>query len=413
MATEVKEKLWNKNYNKVMLTNFTLFFSFYLITPLLPLYLSETFHATKDTIGMVLSGYTLIALIARLFSGYMVDNFARKKVLLIVLFVYFCFFGSYLIAGSLLAFTIFRTLHGGPFGACTVANSTMAIDVLPSSRRNEGIGFYGVSNNLGSAIAPMVGVYIYRYTHNFQIIFWLAFIIAMIGFINSYTLEVKNDQPKNPSRFKFSLDRFFLSRGWFIAVNICFYGFCWGVLSNYIAIYGKEHLGITGGTGTWFMLLSFGLIASRFQGSKALREGKLTQNALEGAILSTFGYGIFIAGPVLLSLVSDNKGLFYIPYYASAILIGLGNGHIWPAFQNMIIAIAHHNERGTANSTILTSWDFGLGIGILLGGVIAEYLGYDTMFWMMAGVHVIALVMYIFVTQGRFLKKQKMFIDNN
>ena len=217
-----KEKLWNKNYNKVMLTNFTLFFSFYLITPLLPLYLSETFSASKDTIGLVLSGYTLVALIIRLFSGYMVDNFARKTVLLVVLFVYFIFFGSYLIAGSLLAFALFRTLHGGPFGATTVANSTMAIDVLPASRRNEGIGFYGMSNNLASAIAPTVGLFIYTHTHDFQLMFWLAFIIAGIGFINTYTLDVKNERPKDRMKFKFSLDRFFLVRGWFLAVNICF-----------------------------------------------------------------------------------------------------------------------------------------------------------------------------------------------
>ena len=83
---------------------------------------------------------------------------------------------------------------------------------------------------------------------------------------------------------------------------------------------------------------------------------------------------------------------------------------MWPAFQNMIIAIAHHNERGTANSTILTSWDFGLGIGILLGGVIAEYMGYDAMFWVMAFVHVIGLAMYLLTTQSRFLEKQKQFI---
>lgn len=37
-----KEKLWNANYNKVMLNNFALFFSLYLLTPLLPLYLSQT-----------------------------------------------------------------------------------------------------------------------------------------------------------------------------------------------------------------------------------------------------------------------------------------------------------------------------------------------------------------------------------
>lgn len=404
-----KEKLWNKNYNKVMLTNFTLFFSFYLITPLLPLYLSETFSASKDTIGLVLSGYTLIALFTRIFSGYIVDSFPRKTILLIVLFVYFLFFGSYLIAGSLLAFTIFRTLHGGPFGASTVSNSTMAIDVLPSSRRNEGIGFYGVSNNLASAIAPSVGLFIYKYTHNFELMFWLAFIIAGIGFVNTYTLDVKNDKPKETKPFKFSLDRFFLMRGWFLAVNICFFGFCWGVLSNYLAIYGKEHLGITSGTGTYFLLLSIGLIVSRFQGNKALRQGMLTQNAMEGIVLSTFGFGIFIAGPAIIEHFSSDAQLMFIPYYISAILIGFGNGHMWPAFQNMVIAIAHHNERGTANSTILTSWDFGLGLGILLGGVIAEYWGYDIMFWFMAAIHVIGLAMYALKTQGSFLEKQKMF----
>ena len=49
-----KEKLWNGNYNRVMITNFSLFFSFYLLTPLLPIYLSETFDASKDMIGLVI-----------------------------------------------------------------------------------------------------------------------------------------------------------------------------------------------------------------------------------------------------------------------------------------------------------------------------------------------------------------------
>jgi len=32
------ERLWNRNYCKVMAANFTLFFAFYVLTPLLPLY---------------------------------------------------------------------------------------------------------------------------------------------------------------------------------------------------------------------------------------------------------------------------------------------------------------------------------------------------------------------------------------
>ena len=141
------DKLWNSNYKKVMVANFTMSFAFYLLTPLLPLYLSETFGSTKDMIGLVLSGYTITALLFRPFSGYIVDSFPRKKVLLVCLFLYFVIFGGYLLASTLLMFAIVRTLHGGPFGASTVANNTVAIDVVASSRRNEAIGYYGLSNN--------------------------------------------------------------------------------------------------------------------------------------------------------------------------------------------------------------------------------------------------------------------------
>lgn len=375
-----------------MLNNFALFFAFYLLTPLLPLYLSETFGATKDTIGIVLSGYTLVALLMRPFSGYLADSFERKKVLLVCLFLYFLCFGGYLLAGGLVWFALVRTLHGGPFGASTVANSTMAIDVLAPSRRNEGIGLYGLSNNLASAIAPTVGLMIYRYVHNFDVLFWLAFIIAGIGFLNTFGIQSRERQLV-ADRKKLSLDRFFLTSGWFIAVNICFFGFCWGVLSNYLAIYSKERLGITGGTGAFFMLLSAGLIVSRLLGNRSLREGRMVQNALLGIALSMVGYLLFVACPNMLG------------YYGSALLIGLGNGHLWPAFQNMIIAVARHDQRGTANSTLLTAWDLGLGLGILIGGIVAEHLGYSAVFWATAAVHAVGLAFFLRVRTMRLLSR--------
>ena len=175
------ERLWNRNYCKVMAANSSLFFAFYVLTPLLPLYLSEQFGATKDVIGLVLSGYTVTALVMRPFSGFLVDSFPRKTVLMVSFVLFSIFFAGYLAASTLLLFTIVRTLHGGPFGALTVANSTVAIDVLPSSRRTEGIGYYGLSNNLAMAIAPTIGIFIYRYTHSFELLFWIALIVACTG----------------------------------------------------------------------------------------------------------------------------------------------------------------------------------------------------------------------------------------
>ena len=387
------ERLWNSNYIKVMTANFALFFAFYLLTPLLPLYLHETFSATKDVIGLVLSGYTITALLFRPFSGYVVDSFPRKMVLLIAYTAFAIFFAGYLAASTLLLFTIVRTLHGGPFGALTVANSTIAIDVLPSSRRNEGIGYYGLSNNLAMAISPTFAIFVYTQTHNFELLFWLAFAIAAFGLVVDATVKL-NRQPSVVRPQKLSLDRFFLKRGWLIGANMVFFGFCFGVLSNYLAIYGKQVLCMTGGTGAWFMLCSIGLILSRLQGGKALRQGRLTHNASEGMLISLVGYTLFIVLP--------NS----IGYYGSAILIGLGNGHMWPAFQNMMISMAHHNERGTANSTILISWDIGMGLGILVGGIIAEALGYAAAFWTVVFVNLAGVLLYFLKSRQFFLERQ-------
>lgn len=391
MNNNIDTSLWNKEYIKIMVANFSMYFAFYLLTPLLPLYLSENFHATKDVIGLVLSGYTITALLFRPFSGYLVDSFNRKVVLSICLALFSIIFTGYLLAGTLIWFAVVRTLHGAPFGACTVANSTVAIDVLPSNRRNEGIGYYGLSNNIATAIAPMIGLFIYKYIHNFDLLFWIGFLSAFIGFIVDTTIHIPAKAVVKNKK-KLSWDRFFLFKGWMLALNIVFFGCCYGVLGNYLAIYGKEKLGITAGTGVFFMLLSLGLIASRFFGSKSLRDGRLTHNAAGGVIVSTIGYTLFIACPNAFG------------FYGSAILIGLGNGHMFPAFQNMMIYVANHNERGTANSTLLTSWDVGMGIGIFAGGVVAENFGFAYAFWATVGVHIMGVILYFGATRHFFVR---------
>ena len=399
------ERLWNLNYCKVMTANFSLFFAFYVLTPLLPLYLSEHFGATKDVIGLVLSGYTITALLFRPFSGYFVDSFPRKTVLMISFAAFSIFFAGYLAASTLLLFTIVRTLHGGPFGALTVSNATVAIDVLPSSRRTEGIGYYGMSNNLAMAIAPTIGIFVYRWTHSFELLFWIALVVACLGWLTDATVTLPAKEIQR-NKSKLSLDRFFLVRGWLLGLNMVAFGFCFGVLSNYLAIYGKEQLGITGGTGTFFMLCSIGLILSRVQGGKALRNGRLTFNAGSGMCISLVGYTIFILLPTLAHIFHQPSSLFtLVGYYGCAILLGLGNGHMWPAFQNMTICVAPNNQRGTANSTILISWDIGMGLGILLGGIIAEHLGYNAAFWSVAFVNALGVALFFLATKSFFLRR--------
>lgn len=313
------DKLWNSNYLKIWTGNFLLNFSFTLIVPLLPLYLSDTFGATNDAIGMALAGYTLMALIIRLFSGYVVDNYPRKTVLMVCSFFFFLLFFGYIVAGSLAMFTIFRTLHGAPFGATTVAASTVAIDVLPSSRRSEGIGYYGLSNNLATALGPVLAIYMLQaFEGDFHALFWLSMAISLAGLLVDASIKLPPRDFK-PEKSVLSLDRFFLLKGWREALAMMCFSFSYGVVSTYVAIYGREELGITSGTGVFFSLFAIGLIVSRLTGARALRENRVSYNASIGCLASLLGYLVFAA-------LKTPFG-----YYASAFIIGLGNGHMYPA----------------------------------------------------------------------------------
>ena len=359
----MKEVLWNRNYIAVCAANFLLFFAFYLLLPMLPLYLRDTFCADKQLIGIILSGYTITALLIRPFGGFIVDSFPRKQVLLICYFLFFAFFAGYIVAGTVLMFAIIRSLHGFAFGAVTVANSTMAIDVLPASRRNEGIGYYGVSNNLAMAVGPSISMYLYDHHFDANIVFTISLVAAAIGLICNATIKAPTKET-TPKKQPISLDRFILTNATPEVLMVVFFSFAYGILSTYLAIYGKDEIGIENGSGLFFTILAVGLISARIFSAQWVKRGLLTLNIGTGMIITIVGYLIF-------TFWRNELG-----FYLSAAVLGAGYGAMCPSFQAVFVNLAHNNRRGTANSTYLTSWDLGLGIGVLVGGAIAQRLSY-------------------------------------
>ena len=123
---------------------------------------------------------------------------------------------------------------------------------------------------------------------------------------------------------------------------------------------------------------------------KVSRDNKVSRNATIGVLISVCGYCLFAA-------LKSPAG-----YYGAALIIGLGNGHMYPAFQNMFINLASNSQRGTANSSILTSWDAGNGLGVLLGGLLSEHLGYGAAFWAAFIVNAIGVIYYFAQTRSHF-----------
>ena len=135
-------------------------------------------------------------------------------------------------------------------------------------------------------------------------------------------------------------------------------------------------------------------MSSRLMGGRSLRKGRIVENASKGMFFSMFGYILFAA--------------FHHPiaYYGSAIIIGLGNGHMYPAMQNMFINLAPNSQRGTANATILTSWDLGVGLGVILGGAIAESLGYHAAFWVAAVGNAMGVAFFFAYARQSFIRNR-------
>lgn len=391
---EVRPKLFTGNYLKVWTANFMMYFSFYFVTPLLPLYLRDVFDADKAMIGLVLSGYSIAALAIRFFSGYIVDRFSRKKVLLIGYASFALFFIGYYFTASIILFAVIRTLHGAPFGLSSVSSNTVAIDVLPSQRRGEGIGYWGLSNNFAMAIGPSLSLMLYHHFNNYNLLFTVSLFVALFGLLINTFVDCKY-RPPIMEKKKMSLDRFLLLEGWSQGICIALIAMSYGILSTYIAIYSQDVLNITTGTGTFFMLFSFGLILSRFVGVRALSKGYAVRNATYGVIVVAIGYLMFAFWQNLYG------------YYISAIVIGFGQASMYPAVQTMFLNMTTHDKRGTANATILTSWDLGIGLGIIFGGYVAEHFGgYNSAFLMSAIVSSLSVIFFLSYAKKAYLERE-------
>ena len=184
-----------------------LFFAFYLIMPILPFYLKEIFNTPNSLIGIILACYTVAALTIRPFAGYLLDAMARKPLYVATYFFFVLFFGGYIVSVSLFMVIIVRALQGLMFGIVTVGGNTVVIDIMPSERRGEGLGYYGLANNIAMAFGPMVGLFLHDY-FSFNSIFFIAIITGSIGLTLASIVRTKQKPPvKRPP---ISLDRFLL-----------------------------------------------------------------------------------------------------------------------------------------------------------------------------------------------------------
>lgn len=389
MEIKAKPRLWTIGYINVCIANFLMACSFNLLMPSIPLYITEQLGVAQTKTGIVLASYAIAILIVRPFSGYLVDLYSRKTILLLSFACYVCIFFGYFWATTVFVFVIVRFLHGATWGLSTVSSSTLAIDLVPSERRAEGIGYYGTFMNVAMAIGPFIAIHIYQ-TSGFDTLLKYAIAMGILGIIA--VMLIKAPVRPKVERQKLSLDRFFLLRGWPIFLNQLLPCFAWGTIGPFVAQYGKE-IAIPN-AGIYFLFWAGGIILSRIFAGRLVDKGYIHAVNISAMAIVMIAFAAFATIHNIYA------------FCAAGLFIGVGFGMMFPALQTLYINLAENNQRGTANSTYLVGFDVGLALGMLVGGYISGIWNFSVLFGVSSALCLVSIVVYTVVSRPLYNRKK-------
>lgn len=370
-------KIWNKDFVLLMFANFLMCVTYYAIISTLPIYLVNELRAGKSAVGFVLATYTIASVMVRPFGGFWLDKFGRRNVFLLSLSLYTVFFFGYLIASTIALLVVLRFIQGITWGVTTISGSTIAVDIIPQEKRGEGIGYFGMSTTLGMSIGPVLGLFMYHH-FGYASVFLACIVVSTISTVCAGIIKLPRQVlSKN---LEFSVHNLFDRKAVLPSFNLLVIMSTYGGLMSFIALYGRE-IGIQN-TSLFFLVFSFGIIASRFSAGKSFdKRGPLR--------ILTVCLSLLIVGYPCLVIFNNATG-----FYLSALLIGFGIGVVFPVFQAMVNNTADASRRGAANSTLYTFLDIGMGSGMVLMGFISQHFSIGTTFLVSAVICLAGLLIF-------------------
>lgn len=352
---EVKATLWTRNFVLLSTANFLMFTAFYFLIPVLPVYISSELHGSKSMVGLILAVYTLSALLIRPLTGAAIDGLGRRLIYLVSMVVFSILFNFYILAGSIVILLVLRFIHGFTWGVTTTSGITAAVDVIPPTRRGEGIGIYGLSFTIAMAVGPLLGTVLLE-AGNYHLVFIAAFLISLAGWLLALQVRYPIYLPANGGRI--STRKMLEARAMPVSLNLLILNITYGGIISFIALYARE-LNIAN-PGYFFLLYAIGVAFSRPAAGRIF--DRWGPRWLIGP-----GACFVISGFMIITSWKSPEG-----FYLSAVLLGFGGGVITPTFQAMVNNLIEPGRRGAANSTLFTALDMGIGGGMVLIGFLAE-----------------------------------------
>lgn len=385
-STEITvEKIWTKDFILICLANFFIFLGFQMTLPTIPLFIEEL-GGKDQLIGLAVGIFTFSALFIRPYAGQALETKGRKMIYLSGLFIFVFSVGSFSLTTSILFLFVMRMIQGVGWGLSTTASGTIATDIIPSKRRGEGLGYYGLAGNLALAFGPSLGL-ILAGQISFQWLFIVCGLLGLIAFILSSFISYKKVEKQKEKTFTPKWD-FYEKSALEPSLLLFFITVTFGGIATFLPLYTVEK-GISG-IQMYFFIYAMALMVTRtFAGKIYDRKGHRAV-FLPGTLL------IFIA-MLLLAWLGSQFILF-----VAATLYGFGFGMVQPALQAWAVERSPKNRRGMANATFFSLFDLGVGIGAIVFGQIAHSLNYASIYKASAVSVLLSMVYYIHI-----LKKEK------
>lgn len=362
-----------------------------MLIPTMPIWLKMAAKMDSQQIGLVMGSFAVGLFLPGAFCSYLVQQYRRNVVFLISVLIlaatmtlpFFRLPALHLFPTIL----VWRVVQGAAFGlAQMVLSSTLIIDTCESHQRTEANHSATWFGRFALSIGPMSGLLLMQlpsmiFPSSIPVspmstlnVFFLAMLCCLIAVVLVLFIRFPFRIPEDNLHL-LSLDRFFLTSGWPLFVNLFLVTLAIGLLMSLpvtVEAYGMVMVG--------FLLA---LLAQRF----VFCDAELKSEAIAGLLL---------IGASLIILLASRYSPLTTP------ILGLGLGLVGGRFLLFFIKLSRHCQRGTSQSTFMLGWESGLAIGVGLGYYVFSGHMMEMLFTALV-FDILALLMYVSWTHRWFL----------
>jgi MFS family permease len=369
---------------------------------MVPLFM-DSLRINPSVLGVATSASAFGAMLVRPASGMLADRKSKKFVMILGLSIMMMGMLGFIVAPFAIAIVIIRITQGMGFSAKTTAQMAIATDVLPKSKVNKGLSYFGICMTLSGSFASMIGMALLS-GDNFTPT-WLggAGVFAVSLIIVSTLNYEKTFKKKHTS---FQADSAKPSLGHLHTDNIK-QGWFWTYFERKAFLPSLIQVMVIASSSVIVFLPSYSVqIGTNIPVFYTLQAvSMLLMNIVVGNLIDRVRNPLVLFVPsavsfslsLLLTSLATGNAMFYF----AAILYGIGFGACNSIMSVVIMSTATPDRRGAASATFQCAGDIGMGVGSLVGGVIAGLLGYRAFFAVLAVLPVIAIVMSILILGQR------------